>query len=154
MKKYFTDLFNYNDWANRRVLIILEENQIQDEELLKLYSHVLSAQIIWLNRIKDIPTSPFPIWEVYNLRELRSMTEESSANWENYLDKHTSQTFKEMINYQNSEGKKYESTLEEIITHVISHSAYHRGQIAKKLRERGIAPPDTDYIIYARGKIK
>lgn len=152
MKKHFRDLFQYNDWANQRVLITLEQSNFKNEKLLLLFSHLLSAQIIWLNRIKDIPTSPFPIWEQYKLRELRSMTEESSANWLNYLDSHKFETFEEMIFYKNSSGKRYENTIKEIINHVINHSTYHRAQIATLLKEEGIEPPVTDYIAYARQK--
>ncbi len=152
MKKHFMDLFKYNEWANYRVLIALEELETIDDTLLSLYSHVLTAQIVWLNRIKDLATSPFPIWEQYKLRELRSMTEESATNWFSYLNEHQYETFEEMIFYTNSRGEKHENTIREIINHVLSHSAYHRGQIAKEIRKAGVKPPDTDYIIYAREK--
>ncbi|ELR72856.1 DinB protein [Fulvivirga imtechensis AK7] len=152
MKKHFRDLFQYNDWANQRVLITLEQSDFKNEKLLLLFSHLLSAQIVWLNRIKDIPTSPFPIWEQYKLRELRSMTEESSSNWLNYLDTHKFETFEEMVFYKNSNGRKFENTIREIINQVINHSSYHRGQIASLLKEEGIEPPVTDYIAYARQK--
>ncbi len=150
MKKHFRDLIKYNDWANQRVLITFEENEIHDEYLLKMFSHLISAQIIWLNRIKDLPTSPFPLWEKYKLRELRTMTMESSTNWMNYLEEHQLETFEEMIFYKNSEGKRFESTIREIITHMVNHSTYHRGQIAKEIKDKGIEPPATDYIAYAR----
>ncbi len=150
MKKHFIDLLRYNDWANSRILITLEESKMEDKEILQLYSHTLSAQIVWLNRIKDIPVTPFPLWETYNLRELRSMTEESSRNWLNFVEAHPNQTFEEMINYTNSEGKKYESTLRQIMAHVVNHSTYHRGQIAQKLKAKGIEPPVTDFIAYTR----
>lgn len=150
MKNQFLELFKYNDWANQRFLIILEENKVADEYVLKQFSHLLSAQIVWLNRIKDIPTSPFPLWETYNLRELKSMTEESSRNWISLIQSHPNQTFEEMINYVNSEGRKFENTLRSIITHVANHSTYHRGQIAARLRALNIDPPITDYIAFKR----
>lgn len=152
MKKHFRDLIQYNDWANMRVLITLEQSDFKNERLLQLFSHLISAQIIWLNRIKDIPTSPFPLWEQYKLRELRTMTEESTTNWLNYMDHHKFETFEEMIFYKNSSEKKFENTIREVITHVVNHSTYHRAQIATLLKEEGIEPPVTDYIVYARQK--
>ncbi len=150
MKKYFLDLFEYNKWANERMLIELEQMDQPTERLILIYGHLISAQILWLNRIKDLPTAPFPLWHVYKLRELRTMTEESTTNWVNYLHDHKFETFEEMIFYKNTKGRKYESTIREIITQVISHSAYHRGQMALLLRESGIEPPPTDYIAYRR----
>lgn len=150
MKKHFTDLFKYNDWANQRMLITLEDIPEPNEKLLLLYGHIISAQIIWLNRIKDLPTSPFPLWTDYKIRELRTMTEESTSNWFSYLNQHRMDTFEEMIFYKNSAGRKYESTIREIITHVVNHSTYHRGQMALVLREMGVNPPMTDYIHYRR----
>ena len=150
MKKYFLDLFEYNKWANERMLIELEQMDQPTERLILIYGHLISAQILWLNRIKDLPTAPFPLWHVYKLRELRTMTEESTTNWVNYLNDHKFETFEEMIFYKNTKGRKYESTIREIITQVISHSAYHRGQMALLLRESGIEPPPTDYIAYRR----
>lgn len=154
MKKHFLELFKYNRWANERFFACLEDEDLQDEKLLKLFSHLISAQIIWLHRIKDMPTSPFPLWEVYKLRELKSMIAESNRNWENYLkEEHPGETFEEMIFYKNSKGVKFETTIRHIITHVINHSTYHRAQMAIQLRELGIDPPVTDFIAYSREKI-
>jgi uncharacterized damage-inducible protein DinB len=101
-------------------------------------------------RIKGLPTSPFPIWEKYKVNELQTMTDETHDNWVNYLQANHKDTFEEMVFYTNSEGKKFENTVREIITHVVNHGTHHRGQIALLLREKGISPPATDYIFYAR----
>ncbi|UII28090.1 hypothetical protein LVD15_06595 [Fulvivirga maritima] len=152
MKKHFLDLFRYNEWANNRLLITLEDSQVKDDKIMTLFSHLLSAQIIWINRIKDLPTSPFPLWEQYKLNEIKSMNEESNRNWRDLIEKHPRETFEEMIFYKNTKGTKYESTLREIISHVLNHSTYHRGQVMSRLRELDFAPPVTDYIAYCRQK--
>ena len=150
MKKHFKDLFKHNSWANDRLLQTLEENSISAPDILKIYGHIVSAQMVWLLRIKGLPTSPFPLWELYKLRELRTMTEESDRNWLDYMEGHRMDTFEEMIFYKNTQDRKFESTILQIINQVLSHSSYHRGQIARLLRERGIDPPQTDYIFYKR----
>lgn len=150
MKKHFTDLFKFNDWANQRIIITLEEAESDDYQMLLLLSHLLSAQIVWLNRIKDLPTSPFPLWEKYKLRELRTMNDESTTNWLDLISKNRLNTFDEMIFYKNTKGKKFESTLREILTHVINHSTYHRAQVVNIMKQKQIQPPVTDYIAYRR----
>jgi uncharacterized damage-inducible protein DinB len=52
--------------------------------------------------------------------------------------------------YRTSEGVLQENTFRELLTHVVVHSAIHRGNIVVKLREEGFEPPKTDYIIYLR----
>ena len=54
------------------------------------------------------------------------------------------------VAYHNSRGEPFETPLAEISAHVVSHGAYHRGQIAALLRAAGLAPPPTDRIAYAR----
>ena len=152
MKKHFRDLLKYNAWANYRMLVTLEENEVKDDKMLLMYSHILSAQYIWLNRIKGLPTSPFPVWEQYKLRELRTMSEETDTNWDSYLEDYSMEAFEEMIFYTDSKGRKHENTIREIIGHMTHHASYHRGQLAIMMREHGITPPPTDYILYCREK--
>jgi len=38
----------------------------------------------------------------------------------------------------------------DVLTHVVLHSAYHRGQIASLIRSGGDAPAYTDFIHAAR----
>ncbi|MEO1053941.1 MAG: DinB family protein [Bacteroidota bacterium] len=150
MRKHFRKLFKYNNWANQKYLICLEQEDLKSERAIELYGHIISAQIIWLLRIKGLPTSPFPIWEKYKIRELKTMTEESMENWLDYMEEHRFETFEEMVFYTNSKGKKYENTIGEIITHVITHGTYHRAQLAQLFRQAGLEPPRTDFIAFAR----
>ncbi|MDH5399099.1 MAG: DinB family protein [Cyclobacteriaceae bacterium] len=151
MKRYYTDLFKFNEWANTRLLIFLEEEGIKDDRVLEIYSHLISAQTVWLLRIKDLPTSPFPLWEKYKLSELRTMNEESNTNWLKFIHGHRLQTFEEMIGFYNSQGARYEHTVAQIINQVITHSAYHRGQINSRLKELAAEEiPVLEYIEYKR----
>lgn len=152
MKKHFKDLFKYNDWANQKLFIVLQDNNVDDEKILKLFGHILTAQIIWYNRIKDIPTSAFPLWELHSLSDLDEMMERYTVCWIKYMDEHRFDTFEEMIFYKSTGGKKFESTIREIISHVINHGSHHRAQIAARLREIGVEPPKLDYIFYSRQK--
>jgi uncharacterized damage-inducible protein DinB len=50
------------------------------------------------------------------------------------------------VTYTNSKGEVWTSGVEDILTHVTIHSAYHRGQIASDLRAEGHTPAYTDFI--------
>ena len=150
MKQYFLHLLKYNLWANQRLLSVLSQNEIEDEDILQLFSHIVSAQLIWLHRIEGLPTSPFPPWEVYNQRELESMVDESNIRWEKFFDTYKMETLEEVIHYQNSNKKDFESRLIDISTHIINHSTHHRAQISLRLRQLGITPPPLDFILFTR----
>ena len=97
-----------------------------------------------------IPTTPFPVWEEYNLKELRSLVEEGTERWLKFIDNYPNDNFEEVINYTNTKGNKYNSCVLDIITHVINHGTYHRGQIALLMRQSELNPVVTDYIVHQR----
>jgi uncharacterized damage-inducible protein DinB len=51
-----------------------------------------------------------------------------------------------VVLYTNSKGEPWESQVDDILTHLVVHGGYHRGQIAAELRAHGVAPPYTDFI--------
>jgi uncharacterized damage-inducible protein DinB len=64
--------------------------------------------------------------------------------WHDYLN--TVEDLLQGVSYKNSKGEPWTSTILDVLTHVVMHSAYHRGQIASHMREIGQAPAYTDYI--------
>ena len=150
MKRYFLDLLEFNLWANERLMTVISQNKVNDDNIIRLMSHLVSAQIIWLHRIEGLPTSPFPPWEVYKLQELDSMVDETNARWKKYLSNYKVDTLEEVIHYQNSKKEDFINRLIDIITHVINHSTHHRGQISLRLRQLNIDPPPIDFIVFKR----
>ena len=52
------------------------------------------------------------------------------------------------ITYENPPGTRWSYRLEEMLRHVVNHSSYHRGQVASLLRQHGLTPPPTDYLVF------
>ncbi len=78
------------------------------------------------------------------------MTDEMSAAWCNYLERLANQfapgSLDDKVEYRNSKGEPWSSRVEDILIHVLFHSAYHRGQIALQMRTSGMEPAYTDFI--------
>jgi len=55
-----------------------------------------------------------------------------------------------MISYINLEEERHQSSVYDIVTHLVNHSTYHRGQIIKLLQIEGLNSVSTDYIDYTR----
>jgi uncharacterized damage-inducible protein DinB len=148
MKKYFLKWYQYNEWANRRVLTAITTQKVTDEKILSLFSHQLSANYLWLHRIKGLPPPPYELWKTYSLKELSDMVAEVSASWLEFI--RDNDDFDRMLKYKNYIGDPYENNVEHIMMHLVNHGTYHRGQIALLMRMRGFQPINTDFITYDR----
>ncbi|MGA2416761.1 MAG: DinB family protein [Candidatus Sulfotelmatobacter sp.] len=136
--------FAYDAWANREVLAALTKSPAPTRPL-ELLAHILSAEQLWLERILQQPQS-LPVWPVISIAQGAMQIDELSGSWQKFVDRLSSASLSEKVTYKNSKGEPWTSTVEDILTHVLLHSAYHRGQIASQLRSAGETPAYTDFI--------
>ncbi len=148
MKSYFRKLYQYNEWANNRVLSCLERQHVTDEKILELMGHVVAAQLLWLHRVRHLPPPDVKLWGVYSLRQITSMSESACKQWLQFVAERD--TFNEELSYTNFKGEPYTNNVESIMIHLVNHSSYHRAQIALLLRQKGLEPVNTDFITYDR----
>ncbi len=143
--------FAYDAWANREVLAALRTSP--GKRPLELLAHILSAEQLWLERIRQQPQS-LPVWPVIRidlaLDQYAAQINELAASWREFLGQISSDGLSDKVTYKNSKGEPWTSTVEDILTHVLLHSAYHRGQIASQMRAAGQTPAYTDFIHAAR----
>lgn len=153
MKKYFLNLFEYNNWANSHLINKLFFIHDGKDETFKLMSHIISAQDTWLERLKETQNYSIDIWEIYTNKEIQILSEKSSNEWKKFINKLNEQSILNICKYHNSSGKEFSNSYQEIFTHVINHSTYHRAQINSKLKLKNIEPAKIDYIFYEREKL-
>jgi uncharacterized damage-inducible protein DinB len=143
--KYLRRQFAYDEWANREVLTNFMTTAHPPAQTLRLLAHILSAERLWLERIRGQPQS-LPVWPDFSADECETQIAEMVRLWHEYLAGLSAEQLSESISYQNSKGEPWSSTAEDILTHVLLHSAYHRGQIASQTRAAGETPAYTDFI--------
>lgn len=137
-------VFTYDAWANRethRALAAAPPSAVT----LGRFAHVLAAQILWFGRIQGRPAQ-VPVWPEWTVAECGERTEQLARLWPAYFDAVTEDELAREITYTNSQGQTFTSTVDDILTHVALHSAYHRGQVAAELRAAGAVPATTDFI--------
>jgi uncharacterized damage-inducible protein DinB len=140
--RQFERLFSYDEWATREVLRVLPSAPPRSVELL---AHILSAERLWWERIHQ-QTQSIPVWPNFTLDECERQAKEVSELWREYLTKISEGELSQIILYKNTFGESWSNTVEDILMHVYTHSAYHRGQIATNIREAGGTPAYTDFI--------
>jgi uncharacterized damage-inducible protein DinB len=148
MKKYFSKLYHYNAWSNKRVLNCLKRQDIRDEKILTLMGHIVAALFLWLHRIKGLPAPDVKLWGTYTLDQLLVMSEDATKQWIDFVE--STDNFDRELTYRNYVNEPYTNNVENIMIHLVNHSSYHRAQIAMLLRQKGFEPINTDFITYDR----
>lgn len=148
MKKYFLKLYQYNAWANKRVIDNLNKQSVNDEKILSLMGHIVAAQYLWLHRILGLPAPDVKLWGSYELAWLTVSAEEIGSRWLQFVE--STESFDRQMTYRNYTGDPYTNNVETIMIHLVNHSSYHRAQIALLLRQKGFEPVNTDFITYDR----
>jgi uncharacterized damage-inducible protein DinB len=138
----FRRQFDYDAWANREVLAAMRKNG-HDARCVQLMSHILGAGRVWIDRLRQRPQS-VRVWPESDLAQCEAEAGKLGQEWEAYLV--SAGDLSREISYMNSKGEAYSSRIDDVLTHVILHGAYHRGQIASHMRECGYTPACTDFI--------
>lgn len=139
MFDHFHQLFAYDAWANPEVLASLRTAGRRLARALELTAHVFSAQHVWLARLLQ-QTQPFPVWPDFSLPQCEAQAAELPILWTRYLNAATEDSLTHAIAYRNTIGESWNSRISDILTHVVMHSAYHRGQVASVMRAAGFVP--------------
>ncbi len=142
---YLRRQFAYDEWANREVLNAIRAADGANQRSLQLMSHILAAELVWLERLKQQPQS-VPVWPEPDLAQCEAQAAKLGGMWVEFLYLITAGDVSQSISYKNSKGEEWTSTIVDVLTHVVMHSAYHRGQIASYMRASGQSPAYTDFI--------
>lgn len=142
---YLRKEFVYDAWANREVLGTIRAIAKEDARSLQLMAHILAAERVWLERLRQVPQS-VPVWPEPDLAQCEVEAEKLSREWHEYLELATAGDISQTISYKNTKGELWTSAIIDVLTHVVMHSAYHRGQIASHMRSIGTTPAYTDFI--------
>jgi uncharacterized damage-inducible protein DinB len=139
--------FDYDAWANAAVLaaITAGETGSSVSQPLKLLGHILSAELLWLQRLRRQPQS-LPVWPEFGIDQCSAQMAELAKLWRGYFAGLAPACLFEQITYKNSRGEPWTSSVQDILTHIAVHSTYHREQIARQMRAGGGTPAYTDFI--------
>ena len=144
-------LFKYNEWANRRAIDSLKDPANRNAKAVRALAHLLIAEKTWLARMTaNQDTTGFDFWQGTTLDECEQLAEEVKRGFAEFFDGLAEQKLDAVATYKNSKGVEYQTSYRDILQHVLTHSTYHRGQVAMAVRAEGGTPPYTDYIAFVR----
>jgi uncharacterized damage-inducible protein DinB len=154
-------LFEYNYWANRRVLSAAAK--VRPEEfaaparlshgsLRGALVHTLGAEVVWRLRCQEGVSPPGMLSEdelpTLDALEQRWAREENAMR--SYLASLADDLLVQTVQYRNTQGILFETVLWHALAHVVNHGTQFRGEAAIALTGYGHSPGDLDMIAYFR----
>ena len=128
----------------------LEDSTIVNNKVYLLFSHLLTAEEVWLCRVKGLHAPVQRLWEVYSAQKLQQILDDNHQAWRAYLDSSEDTDLEREVTYLNTKGESFTTRVDDIITHLVNHGTHHRAQIASMLQHEKVQPPVSDYIAYIR----
>ena len=141
--------FRYDGWANREELRALSSLPSPPERAVRLLTHIIAAQWLWLDRLLKNPQRT-AVWPEAALGGCSAQLLELEGTWQSYLWSLSEEDLSRPCTYTNSKGEAWTSSVVEILNQLILHAAHHRGQISLEIRRNGGVPAPVDYIFAVR----
>lgn len=153
-----SDLLAYDRWANHQYLdaiTTLEGEQFTRklggsfESIRDTLVHLAWAEWVWVERWQgrspQVRATPDQFPSVSSVQVYLKEVEEAQVR---VLERNLPGMATVRMPYTNLNREIWEYSFEEMVHHVMMHSAYHRGQLATLLRQLDVVPPTTDYLVY------
>jgi uncharacterized damage-inducible protein DinB len=137
-------LFAYDAWANAESLKAVRDAGAP-AAAVRLMAHVAAAEQLWKGRLHADP-SPVAVWPDSSVDAIAAQLDRLARLWPTFVAGLAVADLAHSVPYVNSKGEAWNTSVEDILLHVVLHSAYHRGQVAYVLRAGGAAPAYTDYV--------
>ncbi len=159
IKQQLSQYAAYNSWANQQMIdwLLSKDTVLMESELKssfptinKTISHIWVAEHVWMCRIEGIEWKNLA--SRHDGQNTKQISDDLLLSTNYYIKKLNSMAESELerkIDYKLLSGELGQSSVLNIIHHVMNHSTYHRGQLVTMGRELGFTdPPKTDYMLF------
>lgn len=141
-------LFAQKSWANRELFDLMAtvsapEHAEAAHAAIRLLNHIYVVDQIFRAHLlgeKHGYTATNTV-ETPELGTLHFAVAETDLWFEGYVANSTSEFLAESVSFQFTDGDKGRMTREEMLMHIITHGAYHRGNVGQILKGISVAPP-------------
>lgn len=145
MKEFFLDKFEYDYFANRNWIKVIEDQEDQVSSFVKRsMSHIINVHHVWNSRLLN-KKAESELWDEFPVGYLQRLNEANYRETVNFLELNE---LNKKVHYHSSEGVKLEKEIIDILYHVLNHSNYHRAQIVMDLKQNQLSFPSFNFISY------
>ena len=164
-RDHITMLYDYNYWANARVLkaatrVTREQftapARLSHGSLRGTLVHVLGTEVVWRLRCQEgVSASALPAEsELSTLDALQASWAEEERKMRGYLASLTDEGLGSTLPYKTTKGVPFENVVWHLLVHVVNHGTQFRGEAAVALTEYGQSPGDLDMLAFFRERAR
>ena len=156
--EFVIQMYDYNDWANRRYLAVavgLPPGQLFHDyaqswgSVYKVLAHVLNSEWIWLQRWQGVSPKAFPAEaDSPTVDALRLRWSNHEGEMRRFIATQTPSSLMRDVPYTTTKGVSYTLKLWQMMVHVCNHGTHHRGELAAMFAMQGIPHPEEDWLLY------
>jgi uncharacterized damage-inducible protein DinB len=149
-------LYEYNEWANERVIGSLralpEADYVREmgggwPSVRATFVHIAGATDAWAERFAGKEALVLPKEsDLPKLEDAVALLLEAQRKHRAHLKTLTREKLDRPFSWKNLSGEVRAAPYEIVVRHVVNHQTYHRGQIASMLRRLGGRPVATDMV--------
>ena len=153
-------LYEYNRWANNRVLDSCAALSAEEftRELRSSFSsvrdtlvHIMGVEWLWLERWNGrMPTGFLASKDLPDLHSIRQRWAEIGGRVLSFATSIKAEDLTLVHSIRTTKGEPYTHPLWEMMQHLVNHGTYHRGQVTTMLRQLNAKPLATDLIFFHR----
>ena len=160
-KSEIQTLFDYNYWANGRLLqtasslsdgLFQAPYNLSHGSLRGALVHILGAEIVWRRRCQEgISMSALPTEQEFpTLAFLQQRWNEEEQLMRAFLSSLTDQALSSTLKYSTTKGELQQNPLWQLLVHVVNHGTQFRSEAAVAETDYGHSPGNLDFIYYLR----
>ena len=143
-----SSLFAQKSWTNSELfnvvaLVNAAEHAVPFHTALRTLNHIFVVDRIFRAHLlgEKHAYAATNTDETPDLADLQFAVAETDAWFESYVSAISVEALAERISFQFTDGDAGRMTREEMLHHVITHGAYHRGNVGQVLKSISVAPP-------------
>lgn len=163
MEHQAIQFYNYHKWANKRIFERLNElpDAVYHQQIKSVFSsiqevivHIYQTDGMWLSVMSGDDFSE--TMDVINqqkkkssgrvLEGMQKLYKEMNQQYETFLTEH--EDLDKPMKIHHPKYGELETSVTEMVNHVVNHGTYHRGNITAMLRQQEHTGVPTDYIFF------
>ncbi len=142
----------YEQWANEGLIDVLDALEVRGvlpERALLLMGHVVAVHELWMKRLGLLATE-VQSFGALTLAQCREIHQKSIAKWQELCTAWSPEDWAQEVDFDLAvDGSRRRMHRVDGLYHILSHSAYHRGQIQIWIKPVCEVLPFHPYVFWA-----